>query len=109
MYKDREYQELAHKHKPISVTFSFDNIEKLLLAVKRLHNLNYMGESSLHYDEHRGKYYINLENVSIKDLKFAFLEEYSSCIKGVSAYYVKEHFRCICKKEAVKKLSLCSP
>ena len=108
MYKDRESQDIIRKPKQICTTIAFDDMESLLLAVKRLNTVGYNGTNSLYYDEARGWYYINLEDVSIKDIKFVFLEEYSRCIRANNSCFVKEHYRCICKREAIKRLSLCS-
>ena len=107
MYKDREYQEQIRKPKQMGVTLYFDSFENLLLASKRLDSIKYEGVSSLYYDEHRGRYFINLEDVSLKELKFAFLTEYCGSFKSNGSQFVKEHFKCICKKDAVKKLSAC--
>lgn len=106
MYKEREYQELARKPKATSVSICFENVENLLLAAKRLNSVNYSGASSLYYDEQKQKYFIIIEDVSIKELKYSFLDEYSCMVKG-NGYYVKEHHKCLCKRDAIGKLSLC--
>lgn len=106
MYKDREYRDIPQRPKSVFVTLLFEDFDNLLSSTKRLSGVGYSGASSLFYDDICGKYYIILEDVSVKDLKYAFLSEYSKCIKGNASYYIKEHFKCICKKDAVKKLAL---
>ena len=108
MYKDRDSQELPKRVRTISLVVSFDNVENLLSAVKRLRSKKYEGASALYYDDAKEKYYVSLEDVSIKDIKFSFLEEYISGVVGGNGVYVREHFKCLCKKDAVEKLSLCS-
>ncbi|MBO5312749.1 MAG: adaptor protein MecA [Clostridia bacterium] len=106
MYKDRGIQqEITKRVKPSLSPFSLESFEKLLDVTNRLKNMGYSGSSSLYYDDMREKYYIILEDVSIKDLKYAFMTEYSKSIKPHTLPYIKEHFRCICKKDAVNTLS----
>lgn len=107
VYKDKSIRDAAYKTKQISSVFMFDSIDKLLACVKRLTDVSYDGASPVYYDESKSKYYIILDDVSIKDIKYAFLSEYSRQVKGSMYPYIKEHFKCICKKDGVVALSRC--
>lgn len=85
--------------------YSFESIDRLLMAVYRLKMAEYKGRSAVYYDTQRKRYYITLEDVSIKDLKYAFLGEYARLMKYNFSFLIKEHFKCICKKDAVSVLS----
>ena len=108
MYKERVIDEAVKKPRHITAIYSFEELETVLLVIKRLNNIDFSGESSLYYDEKREKYYILLEDVSSKDIKYAFINEYADNVKSIFYPIIKEHFKCICKKDAVKKLlALC--
>ena len=105
MYKERVLDEAVKKPRHITAIYSFEELERVLMVAKRLKDINFNGESSLYYDEKREKYYILLEDVSSKDLKYAFLNEYAKNIKSSLCPIIKEHFKCVCKKDLIKKLS----
>ncbi|MBQ8147074.1 MAG: adaptor protein MecA [Clostridia bacterium] len=105
MYKEKTTEEAVKKPKQLSTIYSFDNVDKLLMAINRLHNIRYSGTSSAYYDEEKDKYYILLEDVSSKDIRYAFMNEYARYIRGSLSSLIKEHCKCICKRDAVKKLS----
>lgn len=107
VYKDRFPEDAVKKTKQTCAIFAFDNVNKLLNVTKRLDEISYEGTSSVYYDYEKGKYYIILEDVSVKELKYAFISEYSCPVKGNLSQYIKEHFKCICKKDGVKILSRC--
>ena len=107
VYKDRVEEESVRKSRPISSIFSFDGIENLIVISKRLTDVRYSGQSSVYYDEERDKYIIILEDVSVKELKYAFMNEYSRGVKACMLPYIKEHYKCICKRDAIKLLSQC--
>ena len=107
MYRDRVQEECAKKQKPITWVYSFETLEKLLSVARRLKGIDYSGESSVYYDERKGKYYVFLDDVSIKDIKFAFVSEYGKGVKPNLNLHIKEHCKCICKRDGVKILSQC--
>ena len=108
VYKDKIFQETSKRTKPSTSVFVFDSIDMVLNAAKRLRDIAYEGLSPVYHDSVKGRYYIMLDDVSTKDLKYAFLSEYSCQVKGgLNAMYIKEHFKCVCKKDGVKILSRC--
>ena len=107
MYRDSIHEDYAKKQMSVTSVFSFGSIERLLTVAKRLKEVSYQGESSVYYDESNGKYYIFLEDVSTKDIKYAFISEYATPLKNSVNLHIKEHCKCICKKDGVKILSLC--
>ena len=106
LYKDRNpSQDVSKKQKQILNAFSFDSLEKLLTVAKRLNDINYDGESSVYYDEDKSKYFFILEDVSTRELKYTFLLEYAKSMKLSACTYIKEHYKCLCGKDAVKVFS----
>lgn len=103
VYKNKSNQPDVKKPK-LSI-FDFDSIDNLLLACYRLKEIDYKSRSSIYYDIEKKRYFMILEDVYIKDLKYAFLLEYAKYLKGSIASYIKEHYKCIIKREGVKILS----
>lgn len=107
VYKEKIPQEAIKKPRQLASVFVFDRIDNLISATKRLMEIGYNRTSSVYYDEENEKYYIILEDVSIKDIKYSFLAEYARAIKGGRNIYIKEHYKCLCKNNGVKILSGC--
>ena len=107
MYKEKIPQETVKKQRPISSVFMLESLDDLLSVAYRLNEIKYKAQSSLYYDESSRNFYIILDDVSIKDLKYAFLTEYSQGLRQSQCAYVKEHYKCICKKDAVSNLRGC--
>jgi len=107
VYRDRFPEEAIKRPKQNNTIFAFDSLDRLLKVTKRLTEISYEGASSVYFDEVKERYYIILEDVSVKDLKFAFISEYSHQIKSSLSQHIKEHFKCICRKDGVKILSSC--
>ncbi len=105
MYKERALEEAVKKPRSLTAIYSFEDLERVLMAAKRLKDINFGGDSSLYYDEKKEKYYILLEDMSSKDLKYAFMNEYAKNIKSSLGPIIREHFKCVCKKDAIRKLS----
>lgn len=105
MYKERITEETQKKPRQSVSVYSFNEIDKMLMAVNRLQEIRFNGMSSAYYDEEMDRYYILLDDVSPKDIRYAFLNEYAKYIKGSTCYQIKEHCKCICKKDAVRRLS----
>ena len=86
--------------------FNVDSFEILVSLCYRLNEINYKGKSTIYRDEENERYFITLENASVKDLKYAFLLEYAKQIKFGTFEYVKEHCKCVLKDNAVHKLAV---
>ena len=71
VYKDKNKQ--PENKKPALSIFDFDNIDNLMLACYRLKEINYQKRSSIYYDIEKKRYFMILEDVYIKDLRYAFL------------------------------------
>ncbi len=85
--------------------YAIETIDMLLKICFRLKEISFEGKSSVYYDDYDKKYYLILENVFTKELKYAFLSEYAKQIKASAHSYVKEHYKCIIKKNGVKLLA----
>ena len=107
VYNDKTFCDTAKKPARTESAYIFDSLDGLIRVAKRLAEISYTGASSAYYEEECQKYYIILEDVSVKELKYAFLNEYSKQMKGTNCQLIKEHCKCICKKDSVKILSKC--
>lgn len=105
VYKDKNQSTDNKKTKILLSILDFECLENLLFACYRLNELKYKNRSSVYFDNENKRYIMILEDVYIKDIKFAFLLEYAKYIKGSVASYVKEHYKCIIKRDGVKILS----
>ena len=85
--------------------YRFENLENLLSVSARMENIGYTGRSSVYHDSKRGDYYLVLDDIYPKELRYAFIGEYGGQMKSMALSYIKEHCECICKKNGVKILS----
>ena len=85
--------------------YRFDNLENLLSVSARIENTGYAGRSSVYHDSKKGEYYLVLDDIYPKELRYAFIGEYSKQMKSSAIAYIKEHYKCICRKNGVKILS----
>ena len=104
MYKERIRQEAVKKPKVCYAVYEFDSMSKVIGAARRLNNMGETCVSSLYYDEAKGAYYLLMDNVTVRELKFAFLNEYSVALRPSVIPYIKEHYICARKNDAVKIL-----
>ena len=107
VYKEKFAQEVTKKFRQAQTALCFDEIEQAVSVAKILDRTNYTSQSALYFDNSGEKYYILLEDVYTKDIKFACLTEYSTQIKSNYIPYIREHYKCICKRDAVKCLAKC--
>lgn len=105
VYKDKNQPTEQKKTKLSSSIYSFDDLKNLLFVCYRLNEIQYNGKCSLYYDYDREEYVLILDDVLPKDLKYAFILEYGKYIKGNNKDFIKEHFKCVLKKDSVKILS----
>ena len=109
--EDSMYKEIAPKdslkksQKPISLVYAVNSFEDLLNVSYGLNQLEYKGKSAVYYDELNEKYYIALEDVSIKSEKYYFISEFARQVKNGQISYIKEHFKNIMSKNAIKVLA----
>ncbi len=106
VYKERMSQEMQKKPRQTNSIVCFDSINDVITVSAYLYRQRQLG-GALYFDEEREKYYIILDEVSVKDIKFAFLTEYGTVVKSNMIHYIKEHFKCVCKRNAIEKLSKC--
>ncbi|MGM9645184.1 MAG: adaptor protein MecA [Eubacteriales bacterium] len=85
--------------------YRFENLENLLSVSARMENIGYTGRSSVYHDSKKGEYYLVLDDIYPKELKYAFIAEYAKQMKSGAIAYIKEHCECICRKNGVKILS----
>lgn len=85
--------------------YEFKSLNTILKACFRLEEIKFKGKSSVYYDFDANHYFLILENIFSKELKFAFLLEYAKSIKASAILYVIEHYQCIVKGNAVKALA----
>ena len=86
--------------------YMVENIDMLLSIFARLKSISYMGFSAIYYDKTSQKYYIILDDVSKKDIKYAFLFELSRPLKLSWAELLSSRLIPVCKENAINELSL---
>ena len=96
----------SHRAKQSISVYEFQNLEMLLKVSKRLNQIDYNGKCSVLYNHESKKYYIIFEDIFAKELRFAFLKEYSKQVKSSASGYIKEHCRDLLKKNTIKTLAL---
>lgn len=99
MYKEKTVPEKIQRQ-----TFLVDGLDNLLVIFSRLKNANYKGSSALYYDTVAQKYYIIIDPVSKKDLKYAFLNEYARFLRTLTVTYIDDRIIPICKENAIETL-----
>ncbi len=100
MYKDKGEEALLSKLKLQNSIFCFDNIDSLLKGCFLLFKAKCKKNTSVYYDPEKEKYYILLEDVSKKDIKYGFLYELSKRVKSSRSDYLKERCTLICEGNA---------
>lgn len=103
MYKDVAPKETTKKPpRPIINIFALECLEDLLTVAYGLENICYKGKSSVYYDDTRENYYIILDDISTRDEKYSFINEFARYVKNSNIAYLKEHCKCLVNKNAVK-------
>ena len=92
-----------------TVSYGFDCLDDLACACRQLSAKGFRGESRVYFEPgERGKYFLVISDVprqtSSRLLKpLSFLAEFGQRCDYICAdSYIKEHFGCICDKDAVK-------
>jgi len=92
-----------------TVSYGFDSIDDLICACKQLSAKGFCGESRAYFEPvERGRYFLIITDAqrptSSRIIKmFSFLSEFGQkCDYLCADSYIKEHFGCICEKDAVK-------
>ena len=104
VYKEKS-TETDTKKKLTPSIYVFDGIEELLNVSYRLNEIKHSGKSSIFYDNEKNRYFLILEDINVKNIKYAFLLEYAKYIKGSVHVFLKEHYKCLINKDAIKVLS----
>jgi negative regulator of genetic competence, sporulation and motility len=95
-----------------TAAFSFEKLEYLLSACRRLHLKSFSGSSSAYHDE-AGRYYLILSNrcaglsrlERLESAPFSLVSEYGTRQNADTVRaYIREHGRPICEKNAVARL-----
>ena len=87
------------------VVYRFANFVDLIQASKRLVSIAYEGDSAVYWDNLSKSYYLILNGIYQRDLKYSFLSEYGFRVKNNAIMYITEHFECLCKNNALEKFS----
>ena len=100
MYKDKREELSSLKTKAQGQIYSFENIESLIVVLDALKNIDLSLRTSVYYNKNNGKYFLILENVLRKNLKYAFILEFAKHLKSPLLQYVTEYFSPICINNA---------
>ena len=103
MYKEINPKDIGTKQKKsVATIYVIDKFEYLLDLAYGLNKMEYRGKSSVYYDTEQESYYIILDDVSSKDERHYFVSEFAKIVKNGKAAYLREHFKCLVNKNAVK-------
>ena len=105
MYKEKAIQGGSKRNVSYINIYRFDSLGELINACYRLHMITKDEGSQIYYDTEKDKYYLLCQSISSKEMRFAFLNEYAKQIKAQTLYYIMEHFKCICRSDAINSFS----
>ena len=105
MYKEKGAPGVLKRGNTYTGVYRFDALDTILFACKRLSSVTDEGGAQAYYDENTGSYYLICQNITPKELRFAFINEYAKQLKGSYAHHIREHLRCVCDTNAIKTLS----
>ena len=105
MYREKTVQGGSKRNMPYINVYRFDTFTELVSACYRLHTITSDEGSQIYYDKEKEKYYLLCQSISSKEMRFAFLNEYAKQLKSQTTYYIKEHFECICRSNAIRSFS----
>ena len=100
MNKEKGEEVLLSKLKLQNLIFCFDSMDSLLSGCWLLTQAKCQNNTSVYYDPEKEKYYILLEDVSKKDIKYGFLYELSKRVKSSRRDYLKERCVLVCENDA---------
>ena len=100
MYKDKREELSVQKTKPQGQTYVFDNIENLVIVLDSLALLDMSLNVSVYYNYKTEKYFLILENVLRKSLKYAFILEFAKYAKTPFSQNATEYLSPICVNNA---------
>ncbi len=103
--KEKKTKNSVSKSKNNTSVFSIDELNGVLIVAHSLKLKGYEGKSSVYYDNEQRRYYLILDEVSLKDTRYSFMGEYARALRSNSQGYIKEHCRCLCKKDAIGRFS----
>lgn len=105
MYKDKSGQINIRKGITYKGVYRFDSLDGLLSVCKRIAEITDDDGAQAYYDRESGSYYLICRNISPKEMRFAFINEYARQLKSSYSHYVMEHLTCFCGVNAIKILS----
>ena len=105
MYKDRTAAVGIKKAVGYKGIYRFDSLDDILIACSRLKGVTDDATSQIYYDGQREKYYLVCQNISTRELRYSFLNEYSKQLKPPVYFYIKEHLKCLCDSNAINIFS----
>ncbi|MBQ7760583.1 MAG: adaptor protein MecA [Clostridia bacterium] len=103
--KEKKQRNNTNRSKSNVSIFSIDELSGVINIAYSLIVKGYAGKSSVYYDKEQSKYYIILDDVSVKDAKYSFMGEYARPLRPNSQGYIKEHCKCLCKRDAIRIFS----
>lgn len=104
--KNKSIQHSKPQKKSLQMSiYETESFSFLLKMCFRLSEIKFKGKSSVYYNKENKHYFLVLEDLFPKELKYAFLVEYSSSLRPSALEYIKEYYKCVIKKGGVKLLS----
>ncbi len=105
MYKEKSVVGGLKRGNTYTGVYRFDTLDTILSVCRRLSYITDECGAQAYYDENTGSYYLICQNISPKELRFAFINEYAKQMKASYAHHIREHLRCVCDRNAIETLS----
>lgn len=87
------------------LVYKFTGIDSLLSACLRLKKISYDGYCEAYHNKESRSYYLFLEGINPKELKYAFLCEYGEKVRYNMIPYILEYCDCISTNKTVEIFS----
>lgn len=88
-----------------TIIFGVNELNGLISLCAELCERGYKGKSSVYYDVEQKGYYLLLEDIYSREIKYSFACEYGKQLKQNGQSYIKEHCRCLSKNNAITLFS----
>lgn len=85
--------------------YRFDTLDSLLSVCARLEAVNRETHCCIYHSEETGAYYLLINGIYTKELKYAFLCEFGTRIKNNAISYISEHCKTVCENNALEIFS----
>lgn len=84
--------------------YQMNSIKNVLELCSRANSIKSGLNAKLYHSKKNEKYYL-VVGANTKELKYSFFSEYGERVPNNMLFYIEEHCRCVCEKNAIEILS----